>query len=67
METILLAYPNGFCKSYSKNEFTQFGNELEHNDLNITLDLVNPNKSFVYETDFRGEIVFKENVHFVVI
>ena len=61
---IYILFPQGNVRSFSKKEFDSYGNELEHRTENIILNISEPQKSFVYETDYRGELVDKEYIQF---
>ena len=67
MDVLNVIYPNGVSQTFKTDEFIQCGNELEHKKLNIILNLSEPHKSFIYEMDFRGEIIHKDNLLFNIV
>lgn len=60
-----ITYPNGTTKEYGLEEFEMFNatNELEHLHDKIIVNVIEPHLSFIYETDERGEIVYKEFIN----
>lgn len=62
---ISILFPKGEIRSFHQNEFDMYANELEHRTENIILNISEPQKSFVYETDFRGEIITKEYIQYI--
>ena len=61
---ILITFPNGRSMKFKEEDFEFFGGEMEHKTENIILGVNNPHSSFVYETDWRGEIINKENISY---
>ena len=58
---------SGKTITLSEDEFEHIGDELEHINENIILNITKPLSSFIYETDYRGEMVNKENIKYTVI
>lgn len=48
-------------------DFEMFGNELEHKRCNIILDTKEPQKSFMYVLDMRGEITEKYPINYKIL
>ncbi len=63
---VSIIFPHGKIRSFSLKEFDKYGDELEHRTENIILNIHEPCKSFVYETDFRGEITHKEYTQYYI-
>ncbi len=63
---ITITYPSGSIRTFSNRDFELFHSELEHIIENIILNIEEPYKSFVYETDCHGEIVNKESINFII-
>ena len=59
---IKVTMPNGKVLMFSIDDFEDFGNTLEHKTENIILDKEDPRKSCVYETDYNGEIIYKDYI-----
>ena len=63
---IKVTYLNGSIRTFSDEDFELFHSELEHKIGNIILNIEEPDKSFVYETDCRGEIIDRVPVNFII-
>lgn len=61
---IQIVMPNGFILDYCKTDFEQYDTEFEHISENIILNTEEPEKSFIYETNNRGEIINKEFIKY---
>ena len=63
-QTVIVELLNGQTRHFPMNEFDYFAfsNELEHKEENIVVSIGNIAKSFIYETDERGEIVDCETI-----
>ncbi len=64
---IQIIFHSGKTLSFSDDEFERIGDELEHLNENIILNIFNPHYSFIYETDYRDEMVNKEYINFKIV
>lgn len=64
---ILVTFPNGRKRMFNEVDFELFGGKMEHKTENIIIDFNHPRSSFMYETDWRGEIINKENISYQAI
>lgn len=64
---IRITFLGGKTTTLSEDEFERIGNELEHKNENIILNITNPLSSFIYETDYRGEMLNKEYIKYKII
>jgi len=62
---ITIIYPSGRIRTFADGDFELFHNELEHKTENIILNIEDSYKSFVYETDYRGEITNRNPINFI--
>lgn len=58
----IVTMPNGKVVAFSIDNFDDFGDCMEHKTENIMLDKENPCNSCVYETDYNGEITYKDYI-----
>lgn len=64
---IQITFFNGRTLTFLDDEFERVGDELEHHKENIILNILKPHYSFIYETDYRDEIVNKEYINFKIV
>lgn len=62
-----ITFPDGRSRMFHEDDFCKYDNEMEHKTKNIILNIKNPSISFIYETDRRGEIIYKEYISYKVI
>ena len=58
----IVTMPNSKVVIFNIDDFDDFGDTLEHKTENIMLDKGNPHNSCVYETDYNGEITYKDYI-----
>ena len=64
---IHITFLSGKTITLSEDEFERIGDEWEHKKENIILNITKPLSSFIYETDYRGEMLNKEYIKYKVI
>lgn len=66
---IEITFPNGCrcCFNYDDFEFFPSVSELQHKTENIIINTGNLHKSFFYETNERGEIIYKTPFDSVIL
>ncbi|MBO7052056.1 MAG: hypothetical protein J6W24_05270 [Prevotella sp.] len=64
---IEVTMPNGKIVRFSIDDFDDYGDCLEHKTENIILDKENPCDSCVYETDYNGEITYKDYITWQIL
>ena len=62
-----ITFPDGRSSKFHENEFYKYENEMEHIAKNIILNVNDPSSSFIYETDWRGEITNNEYISYQVL